>query len=347
MGKPFLASATVAELQEWCKAEKLPPFRAGQIRRWVTDKLTLDPDAMSNIGAELRSRLKESFHAPGAEIVQSDRSPDGVEKLLLRLQDSETIEMVIIPASDGRITFCLSTQVGCPVGCLFCASGRGGLVRNLTTGEILEEFLLGCGRIGRRCDNIVFMGIGEGMLNTNELFPALEQLSSPEGFAFAPRRITVSTSGYIPGMERFAELKREYGLAVSLHAPDDETRAKLIPDPLRFPVAEILAAADRCSEASGRFITLEYTLISGINDSVEQGHALGKLAYAHHAKVNLIPYNSTGTKFRRPSPESIKAFELAVAAEHAMVTRRMERGSSKTAACGQLRRREAEKKSGC
>ena len=216
---------------------------------------------------------------------------------------------------------------------------------NLITGEILEEFLLGCGHLGRRCDNIVFMGIGEGLLNCNELFPALEMLSSQSGFCFAPRRITVSTSGYIPGMQKFADLQKEYTLAVSLHAPDEETRAKIIPDPLRFPIKDILSAVDTSREKAGRMVTLEYTLLAGINDSDAQAEALGRLAFAHHAKVNLIPYNSTGNDFRRPSRERIESFEKHALATGAVVTRRMERGSGKNAACGQLRiKAESEKK---
>jgi 23S rRNA (adenine2503-C2)-methyltransferase len=187
------------------------------------------------------------------------------------------------------------------------------------------------------------MGIGEGLLNCNELFPALEMLTSPDGFTLSPRRITVSTSGYVPGMLKFAELKKEYNLAVSLHAPDEETRSKIIPDTLRFPIPEILSAVDRYKKEAGRIVTLEYTLLAGINDSDAQAAALGRLAFAHHAKVNLIPYNSTGSSYRRPSRERIESFERAVAAAGAAVTRRIERGSNKNAACGQLRI-QAEKK---
>ena len=168
-------------------------------------------------------------------------------------------------------------------------------------------------------------------------------LTAPEGFALAPRRITVSTSGYVPGMLKFAGLQKEYNLAVSLHAPDEETRSKIIPDTLRFPIQEILSAVDNYREKAGRMVTLEYTLLAGINDSDAQAEALGRLAYAHHAKVNLIPYNSTGTTFRRPSRERIESFERAARATGAVVTRRIERGSGKNAACGQLRIKAEEK----
>ena len=343
--KKFLASQSVSELAAWCETAGFPKFRAKQIRQWITGKFVTDPAAMPNLPAALREKLKEEFFAPSMKIKEISSGSDNVDKLLLELHDGEHIEMAILPAADGRITFCLSTQVGCPVGCRFCASGRNGLKRNLTTGEIIEEFTTGCRHIGGKCDNIVFMGIGEGLLNCSELFPALEMLTSEEEFNMSPRRITVSTSGYVPGMLKFAELEKEFNLAVSLHAPDEETRAKIIPDTLRFPIAEILQAADTYREKAGRIVTLEYTLLANINDSDEQAAALGRLAYAHHAKVNLIPYNSTGSTYRRPSRERIEAFERGVSAAKAVVTRRIERGSGKNAACGQLRIKAENKKS--
>ena len=335
--KKFLASQSIDDLTLWCSENSHPKFRAKQIRQWICSNFTLSPDSMLNLPGALRAGLKESFFAPSMSLKELFSSPDGVDKLLLELHDGEHIEMAVLPAADGRITFCLSTQVGCPVGCRFCASGQNGLKRNLTTGEILEEFILGCAHIGRKCDNIVFMGIGEGLLNCSELFPALDILVAEDGFNLSPRRITVSTSGYVPGMLKFAEIQKEFNLAVSLHAPDEETRAKIIPDTLRFPIAEILKAVDIYREKAGRMVTLEYTLLAGINDSDVQAEALGRLAYAHHAKVNLIPYNATGTAFRRPSRERIESFERKAAATGAAVTRRIERGSGKNAACGQLR----------
>ena len=341
--KEFLISQRAEQLTQWCENEGFPKFRAKQLLQWIREKLLIEPEKMLNLPETLRQKVKEHFFAPSMSVAEVASSADGVSKLLLELHDGEHIEMAIIPAGDGRVTFCLSTQVGCPVGCRFCASGKNGLKRNLLTGEILEEFLLGCQYLGKRCDNIVFMGIGEGLLNCNELFPALEMLTAPEGFALAPRRITVSTSGYVPGMLKFAGLQKEYNLAVSLHAPDEETRSKIIPDTLRFPIQEILSAVDNYREKAGRMVTLEYTLLAGINDSDAQAEALGRLAYAHHAKVNLIPYNSTGTTFRRPSRERIESFERAARATGAVVTRRIERGSGKNAACGQLRIKAEEK----
>ncbi len=330
---PFLAAATLDELKNYCKEHGFPTFRASQIDSWLHTHCVIEPEKMKNLPNDLKNALKQDFHASGSTIAEISSSADKVDKLLLKLHDGEFIEMVTIP-TDKRLTFCLSTQVGCPVGCYFCASGRNGLTRNLTAGEMLEEFCIGTAHAGRP-DNLVFMGIGEGLLNFEELAKTLNTLV--DEFTFSPRRITVSTSGFVPGMKKFATLKREFNLAVSLHAPDDTTRAKLIPPRLRYPVAEVLAAADEISKANNRQYTLEYTLIEGINDSTEHAEKLGKLAFAHHAKVNLIPYNETGGMFRRPKAGVIDDFEAAVGATGARITRRIERGSEETAACGQLR----------
>ena len=332
--KDFLFDCTKESLEKWCLERKFPKFRSGQIFHHIYERLAILPEDMNNLPKELKTALAEDFYAPSSRIDTVTGSSDEVEKLRIELFDKEMIEVAVIPMGEKR-TLCLSTQVGCPVGCRFCASGANGLVRNLKCAEIIEEFLYGCRQIGRKCDNIVFMGIGEGLLNTTELFSALAKLTGD--FGMSPRRITVSTSGYIPGMEKFAALNKEYNLAVSLHAPDDATRAKLIPDKLRFPVADIINAADAWSKASGRQYTLEYTLVSGINDSPAHAKALGEIAWKHHAKINLIPYNETTGIFRRPALRDIELFEQTVAATGARVTRRVEKGKGAAAACGQLR----------
>ena len=331
--RPILAALTLPELAEHLRGLGVPAYRAKQIRKWICEKFVVDPAAMSDLPEDLRKRLAADFLAPSLAVDDRVCAPD-VEKLRLKLHDGEFIEMALLPAGE-RLTFCLSTQVGCPVRCRFCASGAFGLKRNLSSGEMLEELMTGAQLAGRRPDNLVFMGIGEGLMNFAELSRTLAALTGE--FEFSPRRITVSTSGFVPGMREFAKLRREYTLAVSLHAPDDATRAKLIPDACRYPIAEILAAADLCRSENGRDYTLEYTLISGVNDAPEQADALGRLAYRHHAKVNLIPYNETTGEFRRPPERRLREFEARVAATGARVTRRVERGSDSSAACGQLR----------
>jgi len=336
MTPKFLTELSAAAAEAWAVGAGLSAYRGRQIVEWICRRLEFDPERMTSLPLEVRRRLAAEFPLPAVEADRRE-TPDGVVKTALRLCDGEVIEMAVIPAEDGRRTLCLSTQVGCAVGCRFCASGADGVRRNLAAGEMIAEFLCGCRIIGSRCDNIVFMGIGEGMMNFDELAAALERFTSPEYFALSPRRITVSTSGYVPGMLRFAGLRREYNLAVSLHAPDDATRSLLIPDRCRYPIAEILAAADRCREANGRDFTLEYTLCDGINDSPAAARALGELAVRHHAKVNLIPCNAGTGEFRRPPKAAVEAFHRAVAATGARVTRRVERGSRGVAACGQLR----------
>ena len=333
-GKKFLVTLSSKELSDWAVSRHFPAYRARQIYGHIFEHLLAGPEQMNNIPKDVKAALAEDFYAPSSRVEEIIPSGQGVEKLRLSLFDGDCVEVAVIPALE-RVTLCLSTQVGCPVGCRFCASGAAGFVRNLTAGEIIEEFLAGCARVGRKCDNIVFMGIGEGLLNADNLFAALMILT--ERFGMSPRRITVSTSGYVPGILRFAQLGREYNLAISLHAPDDETRAKLIPDHVRYPIDEILAAAETWREKSGRIYTLEYTVIAGINDSPLQGKALGRLAFAHHAKINLIPYNPTQSGYSRPAPEAIENFEKAILSTGAMVTRRVERGRGGSAACGQLR----------
>lgn len=343
--KKFLCEQNSETLASFCKENSIPAFRAKQIMSWIFEHRELDPEKMLNLPKSLRELIAGEFYAPSSKTAELSSSGDGVEKLAIDLYDGECIEMVVIP-QDERISFCLSTQVGCPVQCVFCASGKHGLVRNLHAGEMLEQFILGCRRIQRLPDNIVFMGIGEGLLNFNALALTLERLTGEEFFNMSPRRITVSTSGYVPGMLKFAELKREFNLAVSLHAVDDETRAKLIPPAVRYPIADILRAADICRDANNRQYTLEYTMIDNINCELSMARKLGEIALKHHAKINLIPFNETGSSCRRPSKEVIEEFEDAVKSTGARVTRRVERGSKKTAACGQLRNYRMQKSSG-
>ena len=339
MKTPLLAGSSRTELADYVSACGLPKFRAAQIADWMYRKFEWDPERMSNLPADLRARLKRDFAAPAGRIETASPSPDGTEKLLIALHDGNHVELVLIPGDDGRTTFCLSTQVGCPVRCAFCASGAHGLVRNLRRGEIVEEFLFAVQRLGKLPDNIVFMGIGEGLLNFDELSGALQCLVSPDTFGMSPRRITVSTSGIVPGIRKLAALGREFTLAISLHAVDEETREKIIPPGFRYPIAEILQAADDYRTGCGRMVTLEYTLLDGINDSLAAAGKLGEISREHHAKINLIPYNRTGRGFRRPPEKVIRAFEETVRRAGGAVTRRKERGASADAACGQLRDR--------
>ena len=341
MTKKFFNSLAIEDLKETVKLLNLPTFRAKQIHDWIYQKYTIDLEDMSNLPKNVRIALAQDFAITSLQVIERAEDSEGTCKLLLELQDQETIEMVVIP-SENRITFCLSSQVGCPVGCKFCASGRHGLSRNLSCEEILSEFLIGCNEIGRLPDNVVFMGIGEGLLNFNNLVQAIEFMTSPEYYGLGSRRITISTSGYIPGIKKLADLRKEFTLAISLHAPNDEVRSLIIPDKLRAKVSEIMEASDYYLDKCNRMVTLEYTLLAGINDKIEHAKELAFLAKKHHCKVNLIPYNDTGNEFKRPSQKRINDFADVLRRGGVTATIRNSKGSEKTGACGQLRSRHIE-----
>lgn len=335
--KSFLSGVTEAELKEFLEREGEASYRASQIFNWIYHKCVINPDEMKNIPKNLREKIKENFICNSSSVEAKESASDGTEKLLIRLSDGEAVEAVIIPSPD-RVTFCLSTQVGCPVQCRFCASGRDGLIRNMTAGEISEEFFIACAQIQRLPDNLVFMGIGEGLMNFAHLSRALEIISSQEYVGLSGRRITVSTSGWPQGIRKLADLERPFNLAVSLHAANDQTRARLIPDKFRRPIKDIIDACMYFKEKTGRIFTFEYTLIKGINDSMEDAIKLAEIARNCGAKVNLIPYNDVGISFyARPSKETLLNFENTLKQRGAKVTLRIEKGSSVKAACGQLR----------
>ncbi len=292
---------------------------------------------MTNLSVSVKNALRENFIVNGVHLLQEELSRDGSGKMLLELSDGETIECAFIPAEDGRLTFCLSTQVGCPVRCAFCASGAGGFVRNLEAGEIIEQFLILCRRFHQTPDNIVIMGIGEPLLNYDNLVQALEIICNPDGMGIAQRRVTISTSGWTPGIKSLAKHGRQWNLAVSMHGPDDKTRALLIPPRYRRDIQEILEACRMHREATGRLLTFEYVLLAGINDSQSQAQRFARLAGDAKAKVNLIPYNKANGAFERPSREVVKRFENALKTLHIPVTTRVEKGADSHAACGQLR----------
>lgn len=344
--KQFLASAAPAAIEEFVKKTGESAFRTKQILEWIRRRRTADPSKMTNLSNNLRKALEQEFICNSVKIAETYPASDGSCKYLLTLHDGQEVECATIPAEDGRVTFCLSTQVGCPVGCAFCSSGANGLVRNLAAGEIVEEFFTLCSVIGGMPDNVVIMGVGEPMLNVQNLIAALDIICDPDGVGLAQRRITISTSGWTPGIRALIEHGKQWNLAISLHAPDDKTRALLIPDKFRKPIREILTVCEKHREATGRLLTLEYVMLAGINDSVRQAQALAELALAARAKVNLIPYNKARGAFERPSREAIKAFENMLKTRRVPVTVRVEKGSDSQAACGQLRAARLDKKKG-
>ncbi len=333
----------------------VPAYRAEQIRHWVYDKGVLDFDAMSNLPADLRTRLTKEWENRPMEQARVQGSADVTRKFLWRLRDGQFIESVLIPATLGtdgsrasRLTLCVSTQVGCALGCKFCASGLDGLKRNLSTGEILGQILLARNEADRRVDNLVFMGMGEPLANLPALLPALDVILSPKGLGIGARHVTLSTSGLVPRILELASYPAQIRLAISLHGGDDATREKIMPINKRYPMAELLDACEAFVRTRRKMITLEYILIDGVNDDPVQATMLAAHARRLRAKVNLIPYNKVdGLEWKRPSENRIKTFLQAVERGHPpAVTLRTEKGHDIDAACGQLRLRE-QKVEGC
>jgi 23S rRNA (adenine2503-C2)-methyltransferase len=333
----------------------VPAYRAEQIRQWVYDKGVLDFDAMSNLPSDLRTRLANEWEIRPMEQARVQGSADITRKFLWRLRDGQFIESVLIPATLGtdgsrasRLTLCISTQVGCALGCKFCASGLDGLKRNLSTGEILGQILLARNEAGRRIDNLVFMGMGEPLANLPALLPALDVILSPKGLGIGARHVTLSTSGLVPRILELASYPAQIRLAISLHGGDDATREKIMPINKRYPVAELLDACETFVRTRRKMITLEYILIDGVNDDPVQATKLAAHARRLRAKVNLIPYNKVdGLEWERPSENRIRTFLQTVERGHPpAVTLRTEKGHDIDAACGQLRLRE-QKAEGC
>ncbi|MBM3961436.1 MAG: 23S rRNA (adenine(2503)-C(2))-methyltransferase RlmN, partial [Planctomycetes bacterium] len=282
------------------------PFQARQVSHWLWKHGVTAFDAMQNVPTRLREGLAARFCVRSGELAQVDEAEDGTQKLLVRWTDGETVECVIIPDGE-RTTLCVSSQVGCPVACVFCASGMFGVRRNLTPGEIAEQVLLAHARLpaDRALTNLVVMGMGEPMLNLDGLLPALQRIHDPQGVGMGARRITVSTSGYPRQMERFAAADPSYNLAVSLHAADDELRKRLVPT-ATAPVREIVAAAHRYFGQKGREVTYEVVLLEGVNDRPQDAQAMVEALGALPCTVNLIPWNpveeiARDRGLRRPS----------------------------------------------
>jgi 23S rRNA (adenine2503-C2)-methyltransferase len=327
-------------LDDWLASRGLPRYRRAQIRRWLFAGRARGFDDMTDLPQALRGELAAEFRLWTAEVSQHKTTDDGTEKLLLTLGDGEQIECVLLRDA-ARRTICISTQVGCAMGCAFCASGLAGVARNLAAGEIVEQMLL-VDRLlpaDERLSHIVVMGMGEPLANLDRLLPALDEASSPDGLGISPRRITISTVGLPEAIHRLAEAGAGYNLAVSLHAPDDPLRRELVKVSQKIPLAEILKAADHYFEASGRRLTFEYVLLAGVNDQPDHARRLAALLGPRTALVNLIPYNPVaGLPYRTPSASAVAHFVDVLCAAGVNVYVRQRKGDKIDAACGQLRR---------
>ncbi len=331
-----------ALLHEWGE----PGYRARQVWKHVYARLAPNPQAMSDVPRPLRERLTEALDFEGLRPLAEAASADGgTSKTLFSLEDGERVEAVLM-RYERRRTICISTQVGCAMGCVFCATGQMGYQRNLTAGEIVAQVMTYARRLqttGERLTNIVVMGMGEPFHNYEGTMAALDRLNDPEGFGFGERRMTISTVGLIPGIDRFAAEKRQVNLAVSLHAATDELRSSLLPINRRYPLEPLFDACRRYVQSTHRRITFEWALIEGVNDGDDQSIALAALAQGLLCHVNLIPLNPTqGYTGGATSRDRAQAFRLALESHGIPATVRMRRGIDIQAGCGQLATSQAE-----
>jgi 23S rRNA (adenine2503-C2)-methyltransferase len=364
--KTDIKSHTEGELRDCFQQWGQPAYRAAQVLDWIYRRQVADWDAMTNLSKALREQLRERFNHYALELVRKQGARDTTQKFLWRLADHSLIESVLIPANPAlygeasdRHTLCISTQVGCAYGCKFCASGLDGWKRNLSVAEIVDQVLaverwqrVESGKLkvagmaedevqpttDRLVSNIVVMGMGEPLANYDNLLAALRILNAPWGGGIGARKITISTSGLVPQIRKLADEPQQFRLAISLHGATDAVREQIMPVNRKYPLADLADACDYYQRRKGKMITLEYILIAGVNDALEQTQPLADLAHRLHAKVNLIPYNTVeGLPWVRPTEPAQESFLAALEQLGVTATLRREKGHDIDAACGQLR----------
>ncbi|MDT8859077.1 23S rRNA (adenine(2503)-C(2))-methyltransferase RlmN [Alkalihalobacillus sp. MEB130] len=331
------------DLQEWLKEQGEPQFRATQIFEWLYQKRVTTFEDMLNLSKDLREKLKASFTITTLKIVTRQVSSDGTVKFLFELHDGYSIETVVMRHDYGN-SVCVTTQVGCRLGCTFCASTLGGLKRNLEAGEIVAQVLesqRAMDEVEERVSSVVVMGIGEPFDNYDELVPFLKTINHEKGLNIGARHITVSTSGVVPKIYKFADEKMQINFAISLHAPTTEIRSKLMPVNRAWPLEKLMESIRYYIETTGRRVTFEYGLFGGVNDQEEHAHQLAELIKGIKCHVNLIPVNYVLERdYVRTPREQIFAFEKVLKSKNVNVTIRREQGHDIDAACGQLRAKE-------
>jgi len=335
VSRPSLIGLSTPELQALAEQLGEKPFRGKQIANWIYAKAVREYDEMKDLPAAFRAKLAETHDISPLHLTTHKKSTDGVDKLLVHNGDTQVYECVLLPYED-RVSCCISSQVGCPMGCTFCATGLGGFDRNLTAGEIVAQYLWLQSLSPRRISHVVFMGMGEPLLNFANVTKALNLFHEEIGLSY--RHLTISTVGLVPQIRELAKLGLPIHLALSLHSPFDEIRSKLMPVNHKWDVAEALRAMHDYHKATGRKVTIEYLLINELNDTTEQAEALATKIMRMPHVVNLIPFNwvDTGNGFARPSRERVRAFRRHLESKGVNVTERVERGHDIAAACGQL-----------
>ena len=341
MSKNCISSYTLEGLTALMKELGQPAFRAKQIFHWLHQKLVTEFSAMTDQPKALLAKLEEGYYIAAPAIVRRQQSKDGTVKYLFALADGNCIETVIMRYHYG-VTACVSSQVGCRMGCRFCASTQAGRVRNLEAGEIAGQIYAAQKDIGERISHIVLMGIGEPLDNFDNVMDFLSIISSPDGVNIGMRNISLSTCGIVPMIDKLAEKKLQLTLSISLHAPNDAMRSGMMPVNDAYPVAQLIAACRRYQQTTGRRVSFEYSMVQGVNDSPATAKELAALIRGMGAHVNLIPINPVdGSPYSATDAENVKRFQTLLTDLGVNATVRRRLGSDISAACGQLRREEA------
>lgn len=332
-----LSGLTLSEIEEITDELHASKFRARQIHNWIYLKSVKDIDEMTDLSVKFREELKQAANVSDVKIKVKQVSSDGTIKYLLEFPDGECVETVLMRFDNrANLTACVSSQVGCAVNCSFCATGKRGFIRNLSYKEIVEQVLTIQRDTGLKVTNVVFMGQGEPLLNLDNVLKAMEIFN--ENFQIGARRLTVSTSGIVPQINKLAEIDMQSTLAISLHAPNHEIRRKLMKIEDKYNMSELKSALKKYVEKTGRRITIEYLLIKDLNDTVESAKELAHYLHDIKCNINLIPYNPTAENdYQRPSNNSIMKFKYLLEHSGKKVTVRLERGADIDAACGQLK----------
>jgi len=334
--KENLLGLDAAALQRFFLEQGEKPFRARQVMRWIHQSGEADFARMSDLAKATREKLAATACVEAPQIVGDTLAADGTRKWLLKVDGANAVEAVFIPEAN-RGTLCVSSQAGCVLDCAFCSTGKQGFNRNLSTAEIVGQLWLANRLIDARISNVVMMGMGEPLLNLDNVLPALRLMLDDNAYGLSRRRVTVSTAGVVPGMDRLRD-ECPVALAVSLHAPNDALRDRLVPLNRKYPLRELLAACNRYLEKAPRdFITFEYVMLEGVNDGDAEARELAAIAARVRCKYNLIPFNPfPNSEFRRSGPERIRAFAGILQRAGVTVTTRKTRGDDIAAACGQL-----------